>query len=344
MWYMDDAKRIATNALQGLLTCYPTEAISNLVNVKSPYPELGRDSGDAPVAAKSGAIIVTARFRSGSTLLWNLFRNIDGVTAFYEPFNERRWFDPESRGNRLDGTHRGISDYWREYDGFEDLGHYYNEDWTCRDLLMNAKFSNPPMKRYIELLIERAPGRAVLQFNRIDYRLPWIKHNFPYAKIVHLYRNPRDQWCSSLVDTKSFSKDEDMNGFSPHDHFYLTMWARDLKYQFPFLDERTVAHPYQLFYYIWKLSYLFGLKYAHYSFSFEDLIEQPKITLGKLFGELKFTKIDLEKSTRLIEYVGVNKWRQFADDSWFKQHEMVCETVLSEFLRPSRNCGNSRLL
>ena len=38
-------------------------------------------------------IIITGRFRSGSTLLWNIFRDLPECTAYYEPFNERRWFD-----------------------------------------------------------------------------------------------------------------------------------------------------------------------------------------------------------------------------------------------------------
>jgi len=61
-------------------------------------------------------VFITARFRSGSTLLCNLFRQVDACTAYYEPFNERRWFDPSVRGNRVDPTHRDVEDYWREYD------------------------------------------------------------------------------------------------------------------------------------------------------------------------------------------------------------------------------------
>jgi hypothetical protein len=44
-------------------------------------------------------VIISACFRSGSTLLWNLFRAMEGCTAYYKPFNERRWFDPAARGS-----------------------------------------------------------------------------------------------------------------------------------------------------------------------------------------------------------------------------------------------------
>jgi hypothetical protein len=30
-------------------------------------------------------IFITARFRSGSTLLWNMFRRLRGYRAYYEP-------------------------------------------------------------------------------------------------------------------------------------------------------------------------------------------------------------------------------------------------------------------
>src|SRR6185295_9584612 len=113
------------------------------------------------------------------------------------------------------------------------------------------------MKRYVEILIERARGRPVLQFNRVDFRLPWLRKTFPGAKILHLYRHPRDQWCSTLMDPSAFPKERTIADFAAHDHFYLRNWARDLKYHFPFLDEQHLDHPYEMFYYVWKLSYLF---------------------------------------------------------------------------------------
>jgi hypothetical protein len=141
---------------------------------------------------------------------------------------------------------------------------YYREDWVDHELFMDHSSLNYEMFRFIQLLVERAPGRAVLQFNRVDFRLPWLRYNFPEATIVHLYRHPRDQWCSSLLESR-FPLEGDVRSFEPYDGFYLRRWASDLKYRFPFLDERRVSHPYELFYAIWKLSYLFGRVYARTS-------------------------------------------------------------------------------
>ena len=69
----------------------------------------------------SAPVFISARFRSGSTALWNVFRNTPDCTAFYEPFNERRFFDSSTRGEYVDSTHRGVNDYWREYEAISGL-------------------------------------------------------------------------------------------------------------------------------------------------------------------------------------------------------------------------------
>jgi hypothetical protein len=188
------------------------------------------------------------------------------------------------------------------------------------------------MKRFIEILIERASGTPVLQFNRIDFRLPWIRHNFPRAKIIHLYRNPRDQWCSSLMDPKCVPADATMSEFRAHDKFYLTRWAADLKYQFPFLDERTISHHYELFYYIWKLSYLFGVKYADHSLQFEALVEKTETKLIEMFSVLDIQNTDVKTLAALVTKVDIGKWQDYADDAWFRRQETGCEEVLENFL------------
>jgi hypothetical protein len=328
----NDARELWTNTLKGQLNWQPFLEVRNGNIPLPPYQELGKSKAEMQSAQqRKDAIIITGRFRSGSTLLWNIFRNIDGITAYYEPFNERRWFNPKVRGDKIDATHKNVSDYWQEYVGLESLGKYYREEWIAKNLYMEAAFWAPDMKKYVELLIDRASGRPVLQFNRIDFRLPWFRRNFSGAKIVHIYRHPRDQWCSTLRDPQSFPKENSMDQFPPHDKFYLRMWANDLKYHFPFLDEKNITHPYQMFYYLWKLSYVFGVIYADYSIVFEHLIDDPDTQLRSLFHSLQVGLFDMEKLKTLVESPPVGKWTIYADDEWFKEHEAVCETVLADF-------------
>jgi hypothetical protein len=195
------------------------------------------------------------------------------------------------------------------------------------------------MKRYVELMIEKAPGRPILQFNRIDLRLPWFRQNFPNALILHLCRHPRDQWCSTLMDAQCFPKDGKVEQFAAHDKFYLLSWARDLKYHFPFLDETSVSHPYQLFYYIWKISYLFGRAFAHQSIAFEDILKDPGEQLKRLLKVCRIEKYDIDKLKSLIEKPTLGKWKSYADETWFRDHESVCETTMAGFFAAMSSDG-----
>jgi hypothetical protein len=328
----DDGRRIARDAASSLGVRDPRELLGN-VPMASPYADLGTAGAGARRPDWSDVVIITGRFRSGSTLLWNLFRRAGGFTAYYEPLNERRWFDPVARGDHTDPTHRNVSDYWHEYDGLEDLGRVYREDWIRRRLLMDERSWDPELREYVDTLIDRAAGRPALQFNRIDFRLPWFRHHYPRATYVHIYRHPRDQWCSTLLgDVKHFTRDDAMAGFPRFDRFYLSMWAEDLKYHFPFLDESRIRHPYQMFYYIWKLSYLFGVKYCDYSVRFEALVEDPSEEIAGLFEAVGAGGVDVGSLKGLIDAPPVGRWREYADDSWFREHEASCEAVLADFL------------
>jgi hypothetical protein len=327
----DDGKQALAHALKGLVNGFagnlPSSALRQL-----PYADLAGPLRRGATGVYDHVVFITGRFRSGSTLLWNLFRHLPGCTAYYEPFNERRWFDPSMRGDRVDATHRHVSDYWREYAGLECLAEYYSEEWTRRNLYMEGTFWEPRMKRFVEILIRQAAGRPVLQFNRIDFRLPWFRAHFPGATIVHLYRHPRDQWCSTLMDEKCYANTKEIPScFQEHDRFYLQQWATDLKYHFPFLAPDQLEHPYQMFYYLWKLSYVFGSRDADHSVKFEELVEHPRRILGELFTDLDIPCHNWQELLALVAAPELGRWRRYAAAAWFERHEAKCEEVLREF-------------
>lgn len=295
-----------------------------------PYADLGRATGQRPAPP----VFITARFRSGSTLLWQIFRNVPGATSYYEPHNERRWFDPASRGAKVDQTHRGVDDYWTEYDGMSALGQWYQDAWVERHLHMGDDFADRDMQAYIDYLIGHAPGRPVLQFNHVDFRLPWLRRHYPEARLLHLYRHPRDQWVSSLVRPQDVPRDITTADFYAHDHFYLLAWLRDLAYQFPFLDPRYETSPYRLFYLLWRLSHHYGRAYAHASVSFEDLVAQPRVALASLLDAAQWPGVDLEPLVALVQPVRSGGWERFAPAAWFEDHEAACERILARELGP----------
>ena len=123
--------------------------------------------------------------------------------------------------------------------------------------------------------------------------------------------------------------------FRRHDGFYMLGWCADLAHHFPFLDEGRAEHPYQLFYYLWKLSYLFGRKYADHSLSMEALVAEPEAQLRALFRAVDVDPAgqDMAKLKALVARPELGKWKQYAGEDWFKKHETACEEVLADFFR-----------
>jgi hypothetical protein len=280
----EEGRRILLSALDGQLNRRPLTT-GNLRHLDDhAYPEIGV----APLVHEPGTqqapVFITARFRTGSTALWNVFRHRPDCTSYYEPLNERRWFDSSSRGAHTDSTHRGIDEYWHEYDGMEDLARVYRDDFTQRGLYMDASAWNPGLREYISALIQRAPKLPVLQFNEIDFRLPWMRATFPGVRIVHLYRHPRAQWCSTLINPDVYPWHATLEEFYAHDEYYLHRWVVDLRYTFPFLEADWVVHAYDQFYMLWKLSYVFGRAFSDYSVRYEDLVQSPLSQLRLLMN------------------------------------------------------------
>lgn len=326
-----DLRLMLKNSLAGLLHWQPKLDSADYHKYQLPYPELGIISHNAVPKSKDEVIFITGRFRCGSTMLWNIFRNTEGYTAYYEPFNEGCWNKNRRKKEGTDPTHRKVENYWTEYDTLQSTGELFQKRWSLHNLYMDRSFYNQDMKNYIDMLIHKADGIPVLQFNRIDFRLPWFRVHYPNARIIHIYRHPRDQWCSTLRDLKSFPKDKKISDFAAHDRFYLLEWVSDLKYHFPFLEQKYFDHPYQLFYLIWRLSFIIGSRHADISVSLENIVNEPDKHLEKIINSLHLKNIDVNECKKFIVQPVFNKWKDYADDGWFKNHEQVCEHILYKF-------------
>jgi hypothetical protein len=117
----------------------------------------------------------------------------------------------------------------------------------------------------------------------------------------------------------------------------LDIWCKDLAQHYPVLDIRHTPHPYQRFYYLWKLSYLHGLKFADQSISFEDLTEQPAEQIQQTFSLLGIEDADITSLCQVIKAPAKDRWKDYADESWFSHHEQICEYNLSLMLGANSN-------
>lgn len=275
---------------------------------------------------------VTARFRSGSTLLWRLLRDCKELRAYYEPLNERRWFDKDHRGRRVDPSHSGVTSYWLEYESLPIQEISWDDDWPSLDLYMPPVQPGHRLHRYLQLLIADAPNRAALQFNRVDFRLEWLSKRFPSIPILHLIRNPRDQWLSTFQKHHPVRKQAVVADLLGRDEFYLTKWAHDLARYIPLLAETEDLHPYELSYLIWRLSQSFADKFSDYQMSYEDLVSNPTRTLAD--AGKRFHLADLHRSSAVesITATSVNRWRDYASEGWFREREERCDELLDEFV------------
>ena len=112
------------------------------------------------------------------------------------------------------------------------------------------------------------------------------------------------------------------------------MWANDLNHRFPSSTRGDRASGTTLFYLIWKLSFWFGVSYAHHSLSFESLVESPAIELRRLFRTIGEDSTNIDPLCELVEPTP-SRWPRYASDDWFRGHESACEDVLRDFFGPS---------
>ncbi|TWT33777.1 hypothetical protein KOR34_36110 [Posidoniimonas corsicana] len=282
-----------------------------------------------PEAAPPAAFI-TARFRSGSTLLWKLLREHRQLTAYYEPLNPRRWFDPAARGQRVDNTHRGVEQYWEEYNRFAGVEVPWEEWWSSRDLYLPATVPAHTLYEYLRLLVDEAPGFPVLQFNRLDFRLGWIASRFPDVLLVHLHRDPRDQWISTFLRQKPVPTTATVANFARSDEFYLVSWANDLARYIPLFAEVKQLHPYELSYIVSRLSFVFASNHSAYDVSYESLVSEPRAVMKSLGDVFKLEGMDQLPGIGQVSTRSVGRWKSYADASWFEEREARCDELIDQ--------------
>ena len=135
------------------------------------------------------------------------------------------------------------------------------------------------------------------------------------------------------MDIRRFPKESKLGDFGPFDGFYLLSWGRDLRRYFPFLTLDADSHPYELFYQIWKLSYLFGKRYSDLSVSFEQILDKPRESIRDILKAMSFEDSDYRDLHLLVEPVQTGRWTKYAGHDWFSAIETRVENVMESFIQ-----------
>jgi hypothetical protein len=271
-------------------------------------------------------LFITGRFRSGSTLLWNIFHNIENCCAYYEPCHDLLL--THIKHNSLPPpSHIGVSSYWDEYlPILDDLELFHRIDFGVNRLFLEEGSKFEDLGRYIHFLISSTNTKLpVLQFNRMDFRLPWLREQFPEAKILHLFRNPRDQWFSMVRDLPR----EGWTDPFLNTNYELMTWSCSLGCVFPFLFGSHIKSSYHRHYLLWRLSKLMGEHLSDLSIDFDqEILVEPAKTIKRMITFAGIEKVDIDELVSLVVKPETGGWQQFEAAEWFDSAERECDALL----------------
>jgi hypothetical protein len=271
-------------------------------------------------------IFISGRFRSGTTILWHIFRSVPEVCAYIEPLHDNllAYIAAETP---TDPTHKGVSDYWAEYRNiFEDLGKLHKREFGVSRLCLGQNEEYPELRDYLQFLVNSAESKIpVFKFVRVDYRLPWLKQTFPKAKIISIRRNPRDNWLSII------SKSPSSKWYDPwvNTGYDLLVWSANLAQHFNFISTAT-GHSYARSYCLWKISAAVADKYSDIVIDYDrDLLISPKETIISLFKLCDIQCNDLDSLVSSVVQESSRKWEEWPVEIPFDEIEEKCDIELN---------------
>ena len=259
-------------------------------------------------------IFISGRFRSGTSMLWNLFNQLPQYCAWYEPLHQNLLKHIDFVKPQTD--HIGIKDYWGTYRGIGELEKFHQAQFGYQQLFLEKHDKWPDLANYIKHLIKQSHNKTpVLQFNRMDLRLSWLKNNFPSAIIINIERQPYPLWVSSR---KHIQTDANKNNESFHDAYDLMQWSVELSKHFPMLQLSNNRNSYYRHYFIWKLSKQMAQANADIHLSLENDFLNTQNGVTTLASQLNWNQETISTVQKLIQkpqsmQVNLSKTRLFTE-------------------------------
>lgn len=265
-------------------------------------------------------VILLGRFRSGTTMFWNLFRGLPEYLCYCEPCHEHLIEAVRNPAVRLDPTHLDVDDYWREYRSLDlrDLEDLWRPWFGRKRFCLGEREEADDLAAFLRYLCTGSSARAVLKFVRFDFRASWLRSQFPDATIIHVVRNPRDLWTSSVGrgsgrDDSSPLPDERWGSFVA----YGQAMAHELGVE-------LAGHPYQWFYALWKLSFESVSSVADDTWRYEDAVADfPAWAAEHLLDSGLMEKLPPFRPH------GTSIGPQFHDEAWYSEQEQEADARLA---------------
>ncbi|ASW00567.1 hypothetical protein [Paraburkholderia aromaticivorans] len=163
------------------------------------------------------AVFLHTGWRSAGTWVWSRLRELDTVTAFYEPLSnvlaELSLADVSASRPTLTSGHPPLAaPYFEEYRPFLQEGipgvAGYRRGFSLDRFASQPDAEFAPMQAYLRNLCERTAAQdsvAVFKFCRSSGRLPWLRQAFPQAMHVGVLRNPASQFASGWLLSRQWS-------------------------------------------------------------------------------------------------------------------------------------------
>ena len=284
--------------------------------------------GDSNNGHDAKGLFLVGRFRSGSTAIWNILRNIPGITAYYEPCHDGLIEHLEAQ-TAVDPTHIGISDYWQEYEAIlEPLKRYFSRRFAVERLCLAEHDEHPELEAYFRFLLSSGgKGNLVaLKLNRVDFRLPWLRARFPHVPVLYIHRNPRDQWVSIIRNQPS----PDVDAPELNSGYDLVTWSANLYPYLPRIGSSEISSSYERVYLLSRMSEEIAKVYADCRIDFDREIQHaPEIGLEKLAGIVEVDPEQVMKLRPLLVERQVGGWRDYHDEAFFSEIEARCDDYLA---------------
>jgi glycosyltransferase involved in cell wall biosynthesis len=281
---------------------------------------------------KKQHIFITARYRTGSSYLYNLFSHCKHIDAFYEPLHENLIMWINSPHYREIEPNQEYFEKYKNLDQSIFLSKYH-PDFLTKNFILNSQDKYPELKSYIEFLLTNNSKPKVLQFNRLDFRLGWVKFNFPEVLIVNLRRNPRDVYCSYLKSlVKLRQKGLKINKIS--NLFNLELYI-DLLDENRIIDykQKSMLNDYQKIYLLNQLSNFWADHYADVIISYENLVKNTETILEDILSKIDNESIQLPGKLISPYHSSINLWSQYQTNEWFEECETFVDSLLVNILK-----------